>query len=281
MIRYSKESDIDGIINLWKEAFGDSEKEITFFLDNRYKAENTLIAEENGKVASMLFLLDGEMKVDDKIYLSYYLYAACTLKEFRGRGYMASLLDFARETAINRNIDFICLLPAEESLYQYYENHGYKAVFRKKTYEINRNNNNASLIDYESFCDFEKSRNDAFADIDYFKWDSSGVDFAVEHHKFYGGQVVSNCEGFLLYSVSDRELHVKENTFTDNLCNVFSDLFNLYPNVDKIIADLPSGIKFAAENYKEISWGMALAVNKQAEFVLDKIKNAYLGLTLN
>ena len=49
MIRISAESDRSGLIALWQEAFGDSEKAIEFFLDNRYVAEKTVVSEDNGK----------------------------------------------------------------------------------------------------------------------------------------------------------------------------------------------------------------------------------------
>jgi len=281
MIRLSDKSDINGIIKLWKEAFGDSEREIMFFLDNRYKPENTLVAEENGKIASMLFLLEGEMKIDKKLYPSYYLYAACTLKEFRGRGYMASLLAFAKDTALKRNVDFICLLPAEESLYKFYENHGYKPVFKKNIYTLSRNSiDDSSFSDKESSCNPEKIRNNAFVNIDYFKWDSLSLDFAIKHNKFYGGQVVMNCEGYSLYSISNDEIYVKEITFTDNIDAVLSNLFAIHSDVNKIIVDLPVGIKTSAENYEIVNWGMALAINNNAEKILDGLKDAYLGLTL-
>ena len=69
MIRLSENKDREGIIALWQEAFGDSREAVEIFLDKRSLPQNTLVAEENGKTASMLFLLDGKIKVADKIYI--------------------------------------------------------------------------------------------------------------------------------------------------------------------------------------------------------------------
>lgn len=282
MIRISDKSDINGIINLWKEAFGDSEREIMFFLDNRYKPENTLVVEESGKIASMLFLLEGEMKINNVCYPSYYLYAACTLKEFRGRGFMASLLSFAKETALKRNVDFICLLPAEDSLYKFYENHGYKAVFRKKVYTLTRDNTvDNSNISTDSFSDIEEIRNKAFNNINMFKWDNESLKFAFEHNKFYGGQALINREGYALYNISERQICVKEFAFTDNIDAVLLNILLSHPNTNKIIADLPVSIKTASEDFEIIDSGMALAVNNKAKTILNDVKDSYLGLTLN
>ncbi len=281
MIRISDKSDIIGIINLWREAFGDSENEILFFLDNRYKPENTLVAEENGKIASMLFLLEGKMKINGICYPSFYLYAACTLKEFRGKGLMASLLKFAKETASDRNIDFICLLPAEESLYKFYESHNYKTVFSKKVYVFSRENIADSTVNTELFCNLEETRNKAFEDIDMFKWDNDSLDFAFEHNSFYGGQALIGNNGYALFNVTEQDVYIKECTLTDEVEAVVSTILNKYPDINKIVVDLPVGIKTAYNNYEIVDSGMALAVSKKAEILIDEIKDAYLGLTLN
>ena len=57
MVRLSTNNDINGIISVWKEAFGDSESDIRFFLDEHFKPDNTVISECEGEVASVLFLL--------------------------------------------------------------------------------------------------------------------------------------------------------------------------------------------------------------------------------
>jgi hypothetical protein len=57
MIRYSDKNDLNGIIRLWHEAFGDSENEIRFFLDSCYIPHNTVVYESDGEIASMLFQL--------------------------------------------------------------------------------------------------------------------------------------------------------------------------------------------------------------------------------
>ena len=119
MIRLSAENDREGLVFLWKEAFGDSEEAIGLFLDNRYIPENTVVSENDGKITSMLFLLDGKLSVKGKLFNSYYLYAAATLKEFRGRGIMKEMLDFSKNLSYEREKDFICLKPAEKGLYDY------------------------------------------------------------------------------------------------------------------------------------------------------------------
>lgn len=282
MIRYSVKSDYNSIISLWKEAFGDSEKDIIFFLNKRYKPENTLVVDADGKIASMLFLLEGEMSIKGKSYPSYYLYAACTLNEFRGRGYMASLLDFAKRTAEQREIDYICLMPAEKSLYKFYEKHGYKTVFKRKILTLSSNSININqTVESERIDNIEKIRNHAFHGIDMFKWDNEALKFAFEHNNLYGGQALTHCKGYSLYNIIGSEIVVKECAFTEDLSLELSYIFSKNKNANKIIVHVPADAKTESASFEIIDSGMMLAVNKNAENAMKELHNAYLGLTLD
>ena len=57
-------------------------------------------------------------------------------------------------------------------------------------------------------------RNGFYSDIDYFKWDDNSVNFAFEHHKYFGGQCFVDCKGYSLYTIVDGAMTVKETTFT-------------------------------------------------------------------
>lgn len=282
MIRYSQKSDIKDIITLWHEAFGDSESEIMFFLNDRYKPENTLVYEADGRVASVLFLLEGEMQIKGKVYPSYYLYAACTLNKYRGRGYMSYLLDFAKGTAVNRGYYFICLLPGEKSLYDYYEKFGYKAVFKKKLLTLRLNDlNSDSLITNETINNIEEVRNKAFKNYDMFKWDSSALNFAFKHNSLYGGQAITSCKDYALYNTFGRKIHVKEITFTGDFEAVCLHILSHSDRSDELIVHLPAEYETSIGKYEIIDSGMILAVNNDAEKIMNKISNAYLGLTLD
>lgn len=279
MIRYSNKKDIYGIIQLWNEAFGDCEKEIRFFLDSCYKPQNTVIYEADGEIVSMLFLLEGDMHINGTDYPSYYLYAACTMKKFRGRGIMAQLLDYAKKTAAGRGKSFICLRPGEKSLFDFYEKFGYKSVFKIKrvTANININDLNTASESDSSVCDREFLRNKAFSLLPYFKWDKQFIDFAFLHNKFYGGNSVECCKGYSLYGVRETELLVKETTFTDlkSLVNtlpskIFSSAKELTVNFSPDVNDEGEILPFA----------MLLAVNNETEEIIKNIDNAYMGLTL-
>lgn len=282
IIRLSQKNDIDGIVSLWHEAFGDEDNEIMFFINRRYVPENTLIAEENGKIASMLFLLDGKMCIEGVDYPSYYLYAACTLKEFRGRGLMAMLLEEAKKVADSRGYDYICLMPGEKSLFDFYKKHGYKTVFSKKVLTLEIKEDIIDITDTFSECiDFENIRNKAFANFDYFKWDGASVKFASDHNKFFSGNEFSDREGYCLYSATGDVMHVKEFAFTDDkLADVINKIAG-FNNYKKAIVNLPVDYKTDCGEYFIQPSAMMLAVNEKSSEISKNLSNAYLGLTLD
>lgn len=114
-------------VALWKEAFGDSEEYINFFLDT-HKGCTLVPLTENGELVSALYLIDGTLNNVD----GFYLFAAATFKAHRSKGYMAKLLKLAQETAKQNGRSFIALVPAEKSLFDYYSRFGYKTAFYAK-----------------------------------------------------------------------------------------------------------------------------------------------------
>lgn len=282
IIRLSEKKDIYGIVSLWHEAFGDDENDIMFFMDKRYIPENTLVAEENGEIASMLFLFDGKMSVKGIDYPSYYLYAACTLYKYRGKGLMAKLLDYAKNIAESRGYDYICLMPGEKSLFNYYEKHGYKTVFSKKVLTLNTDCSKNNDLNINNDNDnYEKIRNKTFEKFDYFKWDNQSVKFASEFNEYYSGYEFKTCEGYCLYSTNDGVLSVKEFAFTPNkLCSVINRLaFNHKCN--KAIINLPADYETDCGEYIIQPCAMLLCVNKHSFNAVKYLSNAYLGLTLD
>lgn len=284
MIRFATNNDISGIISLWQEAFGDSAEEIKFFLDKKFKPENTLVYEECGEIASMLFLLEGKMCISGKDYPSYYLYAACTSQKYRGRGIMSALLKAAEKTASNRNIRYICLLPAEDSLYDYYARFGYRAVFSKRILTISVDEivkNTEFDFDTATVSDLEELRESAFKGVDRFKWNNNDINFAFKHTEMYGGHRFVTCNGYLLYGVNKQKTHVKECTFTrKKLIKVAAYLIKIH-GVNEVVFSLPFYPECLIGKTEIKNCGMLLPIDYEAENLIHNIKNAYLGLTLD
>lgn len=107
-------NNIDDIVPLWKEAFGDSREDIVFFIDNI--RNGVCLAEyQNDKAVSMLYLVDCSLNSKQ----AHYIYAACTDNKYQKNGYMAGLIKYCID-----NYDRICLIPANEHLVDYYNKQG-------------------------------------------------------------------------------------------------------------------------------------------------------------
>ncbi len=280
MIRLSQIDDRKGITALWSEAFGDSAEAIEFFLDRRYLPENTLVAEENGVIASMLFLLDGKVKIGKDYLDAYYLYAAATLKEFRGRGIMAQMLNQAALLANSRGVDLICLKPAEESLFTFYAHHGYKTVFKTKKATVKILETDSISADFQGNIDAFDAREKMFIDVNGFVWDKNAVDFAFEQHKYYGGKVLTGRNGYCLYSTVDGVCYVKEMCFTQAEIDCATSCLANVEAVNEIHIDLPVSADIAHCEYTVENNGMALLLSEKAEIIND-FNDLYLNLTLD
>lgn len=279
MIRLSEKNDREGLIVLWQEAFGDTREAIELFLNKRYLPQNTLVDDDNGKITSMLYLLDGKVIADGVTMNAYYLYAAATLKEYRGRGIMAKMLQNVKELAENRGVDLVCLKPAEESLYGFYEKHGYKTVFTTQKAAIKHEPVATDSIEAEK-TDLFAVRENTFKNFNRFIWDKTAIEFAAEQHKHYGGKVVECCNGYCLYSVDDDVCSVKELGFTSDFLSDILGKISATEQVSEFHIELPLGYTVTADEYTVVKNGMALILSQKAHIIKNK-SDLYLNLTLD
>lgn len=93
------------------------------------KAKMVSKTDENGLPIAMLFLMDAKIVTDGIPSDYYYLYAACTHPNHRGRGIMANLLEEAKKIAVNDNKLGIFLKPANPPLFNFYAKSNFLPYF--------------------------------------------------------------------------------------------------------------------------------------------------------
>ncbi len=122
----------ESLIKLWMKVFGDEYGYVSLLFED---SPPECFAElSDGKIISALYLLEGEILIGDKVYSGRYLYCAATEKSFRGKGYMAKLIAEAQNYCRERLLDFICLVPANDGLYDYYSRFDFKeGLYRYRT----------------------------------------------------------------------------------------------------------------------------------------------------
>lgn len=108
----------------------DTEEDADLLFKNVFsKAKMVSKTDENGLPIAMLFLMDAKIVTDGIPLDYYYLYAACTHPEHRGRGIMANLLEEAKEIAIKDNKSGIFLKPANPPLFNFYAKSNFLPYF--------------------------------------------------------------------------------------------------------------------------------------------------------
>ena len=105
---------------IYNEAFGTEDKE---FADALFKNcfKYCKFLKKQDKTVAILFLLPCELKTDSSVTDAYYLFAAATKKEYRGKGYMSELLEEIKKESKAP----IFLRPAQKSLIEFYEKSGF------------------------------------------------------------------------------------------------------------------------------------------------------------
>ena len=125
------------LTELWVEAFGDGEEFISSFLDAYMIPEYNVpvVLEENGKIASMFYLIEFDLYSNRKnLGKCAYLFAAATKKEYRNKGCMSELIKYAVELYKNRGFKAIFLFPQNQNqkLFDYYAKFGFENIFSAK-----------------------------------------------------------------------------------------------------------------------------------------------------
>ncbi len=125
--RLAQQKDLAGAYAIWQEVFGDSAQEAEGYIRRFVGLENLYVAaEEEGPVAILSAVpcaCEGQAGV--------YLFALATIPSRRGRGLMAALMDYAEAQSKAAGAAFSCLIPAEGSLFGYYQRQGYETVWTR------------------------------------------------------------------------------------------------------------------------------------------------------
>lgn len=269
----------EGIIALWQEAFGDEREYIEFFLDG-CTDKVCIGATEKGKLVSFLFLLNGSVcKLSCK-----YIYAACTLKEYRGRGIMGKLISFAKGYCRDNGVDLIFLVPGEESLYSYYEKFGFVTKMMRAQMCFAAGGEAELFGRCTDVSEISRRRVELLSRLDSFTFDVGTTEYVVREFMSDGGEVYSfdGENGFLAFSYKKDEnlffkefLAEKDTFFTDN-SNLFKKLKaeNVYIHSPLVYNSTDIGVKAT-------KCGMLFPVTAKAEAFINSKEFFYAGMYLD
>ena len=136
-------------LSLYKEVFSADTEEFATAFTNKYFDKCCRYKTVDGKIVSMLYLLDCTVFDGKKTVAAKYLYAAATHPDFRGQGLMAELIN---EALLEQKV--IITKPATQSLFSYYEKFGFKVCSFKD--EIKKDFSGAEEININQYVSLRK-----------------------------------------------------------------------------------------------------------------------------
>lgn len=116
---------------LWQEAFGDTEEFLEAFQKTAFSPDRCRCVLESDRVAAALYWFDCTCRGNRVAYI----YAVATAKAHRGKGLCAALMESTHAHLKTQGYSGAVLVPAEESLFCYYEKCGYQICSHAATVE--------------------------------------------------------------------------------------------------------------------------------------------------
>ena len=219
MIRFAADKDHPQLMALWQVCFGDSETAIRFYFANRHQNQNMLVYEENGIIAGMLTMLPVQLAFGSFIQNGRYIYAVATAPQLRGQGVSSQLLEACHTWMQNNNETASVLVPASQSLFDYYEKRGFETLFYVDNIKISPAGLPAYRLTAEctpcSAEEFYRLRNAAFADSSLFvKWGIDALSYLIKGAETFGDGVYyfrsDKGEGCAFCGWRDRTIFIRE-----------------------------------------------------------------------
>ena len=123
---------------LWDKCFSEEDKRfVDFYFENRYNENDNIFIEKDGKVVSALQLISYPFSYYGKTIGCSYLSGCCTDPDYRSQGLMNDLIIKALKQAKNNGACFAALIPASESLFNYYAGTNFVTTFDYSKIRIN------------------------------------------------------------------------------------------------------------------------------------------------
>ena len=138
VIREYVKEDIPALKKLWIDVFGDTEGFCDRFFEALPDMGSGVVAEINGETVGAAYTLNGQELVENgKRSVIGYIYGVGVYEKYRGRGIGGALVKAVYELSKKREAVTVTTLPAEGSLYEWYERIiGLKCTLHRERFEL-------------------------------------------------------------------------------------------------------------------------------------------------
>ncbi len=123
--RIAQEKEYPILAQLWKQVFGDSEDFAQQVFHSFAGPQGVYTAIEDGQPVSVLCAVPVTLQGRAGVYF----YGLATRPDQRGRGLMHGLVEYVCELLTRQGCQFVCLIPAGPSLFQFYQQQQFVRAF--------------------------------------------------------------------------------------------------------------------------------------------------------
>ena len=259
--RKAKSGDIERLISLWLCCFDEKEEAARLFFERNISYLHGYAAVEDERIIAAVYLIDCFLCGKP----AHYLCGAATLPEYRGRGIMTALVEYALDDAEKRGDCYSVLTPADNGLYRFYSRLGYvdySAVCRREFLTIYRETSGGE----PDLQRLQRCNKDNFL-----LWNNDFINFAEAYYGCYGVKTLKNEHVFALFESDDENAEVLYAIYDS-----FKELkILLYAEGIRRFALTGSALNPDFEGCEPVRCGMIKPLGCSEE-----IKNVFIGLTL-
>lgn len=217
MIRHPKEEEIPRLFEIWERCFGDTREYIRLFFKQRFEAEETWVADQQGTIQAVLYLLPCRICTYSGKIPARYIYAAATHPDAQGLGLMTKLLDHAAKECKDRGIGALALVPGSRELFQFYEKRGYQTTFSlTKAWLQKPETETSGWIENKrlSAKQMLEIRETILQGRSFVDWGEDALEHVLQENRMQGGQVVSvsyeGQKGYALCLPNEKQVFINE-----------------------------------------------------------------------
>lgn len=275
-LRKATDRDIPELKKLWLRCFEDTEQAAGLFFERNKDIRNSYLAEQNGKITAAVYLISCTLNGKN----AHYLCGAGTLPEFRNRGIMSRLIEYALNDAENRGDFCSVLLPANEGLYSFYSRLGYEPKCETASANFTREELEADCslgLTEGKIPGFEQAQLTCRKD-NFLLQKNSFVSFAKEYYSCYGAKIAESQNALAFFEEQDGACTAFYTIYND--VKELKTLLLKSSNAKSFVIFGKSGEEIFNNSNIEIKtkkYGMARALNPTASLPDD----IYIGITMD
>ena len=194
---------------LWDKCFSEEDKRfVDLYFEKRYTDPDNIFTEKAGKVVSALQLISYPFSYYGKTIGCAYLSGCCTDPEYRSQGLMNDVIIKSLNQAKNNGACFAALIPASESLFNYYEGTNFIPAFDYSKIRIKSNQQSAVSDQPASGCQIisyrvnepqsqqDEGELDFYQVYEYFNTKMRSRNCCVQHDEYDFGVILKDLELF-------------------------------------------------------------------------------------